>query len=623
MIPTSFVGRISLHQIHQLICTRIAENEYEDVYNFAEYEKESPLKARYHLSICFAVIVLLFTMPLSALAESAKVAVLPFAVHADKDYSFLQKGIVQMLTSRLSEPGKVTVIDPIATENALSAAQGLCGDALARQVGRQTGADLAINGSLTILGDSVSIDAKTIDITGSRQPITFFKQTQGLGNVIGQINLMAADINDRIFGVEKPVAATAAAAPAAVPTPAPPAVSAPVEPDVHMHPEKLLQQGRPLTTGTPTASPLVRAGVESQTSQTSSLNPAFIPARGSQARRGPGFWKSRNFKAMINGIDVGDVDNDGLLETVVAMPDKVMVLRFSQGRQQAVAEIKAESFVRNISVSIGDINGNGIPEIFVTALSVALDVVESSVLEFDGKKYQPILQGSHYYYNVISHPSLGARLFAQYQNGRSDPYNGAIFEMEWKGTDYEQIRKVLPPHKANVLGITIGNITDDQNETIAAFSPRDHLWVMDMNGKAEWKGNDPYGGSTLYFSSPPTDPLSDGEHSYLPTRLRAVDLDRDGKLEILTSKNSGSTGRKMDKQRYFKRSNIFGLIWDGLGLTPLWQTQEIAGRVQDLLVDDFDNDGKKELLAAVITKEGAIIFTEAHSALIAFELNTP
>ena len=574
------------------------------------------MSTRFHLLKSFMVIICLCMIPLTALAEPVKVAVLPFAIHSDKDYSFLQEGIVQMLTSRLSDPGKVTVIDPIATESAVSAAQGLSGDALARQVGKEIGADLAIHGSLTILGDSVSIDAKTIDISGSRQPMTFFKQTQGLGNVIGQINLMAGDINHQIFGVEKPATIAAMAAPAAAP--AQPIVPGPAQPDVHMHPEKLLQQGRPTSTGTHTASPLASAGVEQQTS---SLNPAFVSVRGSQARNSAGFWKSRNFTELINGIDVGDVDNDGLLETVVAMPEKVLVLRFYQGRRQTVAEIKAEGFVRNISVSVGDINGNGTPEIFVTALTVALDGVRSTVLEFDGKEYKPIVQDSHYYYNVIHHPTLGARLFAQFQNGRSDPQNGEIFEMEWKGAGYEQVRKVLPAHKANVLGMTIGDIIGDQGETVAAFSPRDDLRVMLTSGKEEWKGDDPYGGTTLYFSSPPTDPDSDGTASYLPTRLRAVDLDGDSKLEILTGKNRGGTGRKMDKQRYFKKSNIVALIWDGLGLVPSWQTPEIAGRVQDLVVADFDNDGRLELLAAVITKEGAIILTDARSALISFDLN--
>jgi hypothetical protein len=195
--------------------------------------------------------------------------------------------------------------------------------------------------------------------------------------------------------------------------------------------------------------------------------------------------------------------------------------------------------------------------------------------------------------------------------------------MEWKGADYEQVRQVLPDHKANVLGMAIGDITGDQTETVAVYNSRDELRVMTTRGKVEWKGNEAYGGTTLYFSSPPVDPDSDGKAAYLPIRLRLVDLDRDGKLEILTARNFGGTGRKMDVQRYFKKSNIVSLVWDGLGLAPSWKTQEIAGRVQDLVVADFDNDGDQELLAAAITKEGAIIFTDARSALIAFELNTP
>ena len=39
------------------------------------------------------------------------------------------------------------------------------------------------------------------------------------------------------------------------------------------------------------------------------------------------------------------------------------------------------------------------------------------------------------------------------------------------------------------------------------------------------------------------------------------------------------------------------------------------------MVGDFDNDGADELLVAVVAKEGAIIFTDAVSSLIAFDLN--
>ena len=60
-------------------------------------------------------------------------------------------------------------------------------------------ADFVLFGSLTVLGDSVSIDAKMVDITGGQPTMAFFDQSQDLGAVITKINQMAADINDKMF----------------------------------------------------------------------------------------------------------------------------------------------------------------------------------------------------------------------------------------------------------------------------------------------------------------------------------------------------------------------------------------------------------------------------------------
>ena len=585
------------------------------------------MKAHCRLYKIFIYIVLFSIIPTIAMAEPVKIAILPFAIHADKDYTFLQEGIVQMLTSRLSDPGKVTVIDPVATDEAVAAAQKASGDDLVRQVGLKLNADRTIHGSLTVLGDSVSIDAKMIDVTGVNPPLTFFKQTQGMGNVIGQINLMAADINRQAFGIEPPASSkVAVAAPTAVA--AMPPTSAPVQPsppDIHMHPEKLIQSGRAAVPNQRMESPLVASQTAAPTGSppVNQLNPAFITSPGMQTQGQVGFWKSRNYPALINGIDVGDVDGDGQMETVVAMPEKVMIYRFSQGRQQTVAEIETSRWVRNISVSIGDINGNGTLEIFVTAFTVAMDALQSSVLEYDGSQYRPIVEGTNYYYNVIQDAHLGSRLIGQSQSAGSDPFFGAIFEMEWKGVNYEPVRKILPSRKANVLGLTIGDITEAQEKSIIILGPRDHLRVMLPNGKTEWRSEDKFGGTTLYFAAPPTSPDQQYSNSYLPIRLRAIDFNHDGQFEVLTAKNHGSTGRVLETQRYFSKSHIVALRWDGLGLVPAWQTRQLSGRVQDFVVADFYNDGTTEILAAVISKEGAIIFTDARSTLIAFDLNLP
>ena len=57
----------------------------------------------------------------------------------------------------------------------------------------------------------------------------------------------------------------------------------------------------------------------------------------------PTFWKSRSFKYLINGLTVGDVNGDGLKETVIITPHEVRIYRMENSRFfqiQRIAEKK-------------------------------------------------------------------------------------------------------------------------------------------------------------------------------------------------------------------------------------------------------------------------------------------
>jgi len=564
-----------------------------------------------------AILFCLMLLPAVVAAAPAKVAVLPFTINSDKDYTFLQKGIVEMLSSRLASPGKVEVVDPLATTNAMAAAKGLSGDKLAQAVAGKLGADVAIFGSLTVLGESVSIDAKTLDITGGRQPLTFFKQTSGMGEVIPQINLMAGEINATLFGVAVPAVATAAPAVAAGAGAA--AAAATVQPDIHMHPEKLLQSGQVASPEGLPPSPLVNSTAAPAQQSSTTLNPAFVAAPGTQADGNAGFWKSRSYTHLISGVEVGDVDKDGLQETVVATPDKIFIYRFAQGKQQSVAEIEAGS-VRFISVSIGDINANGTPEIFVTGFATSLNALESSVYEYDGRAFTPIVENSRYYYSVVRHPALGAILLGQKQTSNESIFADPIFEMSWKGGEYVPERQVLKARKGNLLGFAYGDIMQNDGESAVVLDEDDRLRLLTPDGKRQWLSEDKYGGTTLHYL-PPAKALGDiNAKTYLPVRIRTADLDGNGKLEVLAIQNHDRARRLMIQQRIFSTGRIEALVWDGLGLAPAWQTRQLSGRIQDFAIGDFDNDGVNELLIGIVSKEGAVIFTDAQSSLVAFDL---
>ena len=156
-------------------------------------------------------------------AEPQRVALLPFKINAEKDLTYLQNGIYDMLSSRLTDPGKVQVLSRAEVDTALAGAAGPQDVAAARDLGAKVGADFILFGSLTMFGDSLSIDAKMVDVTGAKPPVAVFNQSPDTSGIIPAIDSFAADINAQVFGrgVSPPAVAATPAPAAPRPPPGP------------------------------------------------------------------------------------------------------------------------------------------------------------------------------------------------------------------------------------------------------------------------------------------------------------------------------------------------------------------------------------------------------------------
>ena len=89
-----------------------------------------------------------------------------------------------MLTSRIAWGDKVTVITRDETEKALSGRPERLNGQDARSLGASLGADYVLFGSVTVIGENVSIDAKMVDVSGASPTLSFFNQCKDMGEVI-------------------------------------------------------------------------------------------------------------------------------------------------------------------------------------------------------------------------------------------------------------------------------------------------------------------------------------------------------------------------------------------------------------------------------------------------------
>jgi TolB-like protein len=565
-----------------------------------------PMSSNGRIMLILACIcIVTFNFFTASAAAPKRIALLPFKINSDKDLSFLRDGIFDMLTTRLSKEGRVEVLGRAQVEEAIASAApaGAINENSARSIGARLNADFVLFGSLTVLGNNVSIDTKMLDVSGSRPTMTFFDQSQDLGAVITKINLIAVEINEKVFGRTQAAATTAApaaGAPAAAGAPQPEAKT-----DIHAHPEKVLKEDGFITHEKP-AGPATQGILEGAAQET-------------QGR----FWKSASFRHLINGVTLGDVDGDGKVETVTIAPHTVIIFRYAKGAFGKIAEIEESSSRNLLGVDCADINENGYAEIFVTGLNADHSVVNSFVLEYDGKNFAKIIDNSRYYYRVADTSNRGKILLGQ-RPGTGKPSAGAIFEMKWQNPEYVPADPLNTPRKTNLMGLTVGDVLNDGQETIVAYKEDDRIQVIDGSGDTLWDDRERFGGSMLYASIP-LDYRGQVENKwYYPLRLVVWYNKAKKESQVIAVQNFDAARMALDQFRYFTKAHIAGLTWDGVGLGPSWKTRDITGYIQDFTVGDFDNDGRDELVAALVIKEARVaLISEAKSTVIAYELTSP
>jgi hypothetical protein len=336
----------------------------------------------------------------------------------------------------------------------------------------------------------------------------------------------------------------------------------------------------------------------------------------------PASWKSQNFKAVIKGIALGDVDGDGKAEVVFISERRVYVNRLEEQRFIKIWEKDGKRNQKFIAVDVADVNGNGRAEIFVTSVKMPAQILDSFVVEWDGTGFGTVSEGDPRYYRVINMPDRGPVLLGQ-KARREDIFVPGVDELAWRNGEYGAAERLTLPKGVNIFGFAIGDVMNNGEQMIAAYDVGDHILLYNQSGEEQWKSDDKYGGSMNYLEHGSTsDDLKD--RLYLPQRIFIGDVDGDGKNEVIVSSNKGALGRMMVHFRKFSSGQIESLAWNDLGLTLTLNrhTPKVSGHISDYAIGDFDNDGRDEVVVTQVGQQGTIV-TAARSSIIGYEFPQP
>jgi len=137
----------------------------------------------------FCLLILLLATGSLWAKDKYTVTVLPFTLNSAENIDYVKKGIEEMLSTRISVPNKIEVTnkDVVLEELKKSNIKEITLVDVYK-LGNKLKSDYVVWGSITKIGNSLSIDGKLIDIVTSKSDIGIFTQSQNLDEVIPKIN---------------------------------------------------------------------------------------------------------------------------------------------------------------------------------------------------------------------------------------------------------------------------------------------------------------------------------------------------------------------------------------------------------------------------------------------------
>lgn len=577
----------------------------------AGHQEDTVTRALKHFNLLLTLgtaIFLIFAVSLPA--QSAKsIAVSPFVMQAPQDMAYLQKGIQNLLVSRLTLPGKTSAI-PLDNIVKLPVNQGMeLTNTTLSELKSQLGTDYLLVGSITAIGRSVSIDGWLYDLNQGGPPQKYTAQGLNLDDVIPQINLMASNITSAVSGLSAPESQNIAATG---------------------------QGSTPPQKAATALDVLVNPLLEGQ--NISYLNPNFIEITPEEVLKNLGVWRSQTIREGLVGMDVGDLNGDGKQEIAAVSYDQIYVFVRQGAGLKTVATNRASKMERFIWCTTKDLDGDGRDEILVSAMkkknitsggmeesmSSALseyNIPSSIVLKWDGRNLIRLEENIPYLLNVLN--LNGEKILMGQRIAPQGGFDDKIYEMNWQNNKLIATRVLdFPTKYCNVFNFTVADVDSNGSNEYVVILPDNRLAILKSNGQILWKSRHRFGATTNYLLGKISDARYNAiDYYYIPTPILVTDLNGDGIKEIVANRSPDYSRLLPAGFKYYESGQVVSLSWDQVGLIENWTTRELSGMVTSIRIADTDSNGIPELLVSVVLGKELTALWKTESVVFAYDLN--
>ena len=527
------------------------------------------------------VVALLCLPAMAAAAAGQSFAVAPFAIHGPDKYQYLGQGVQSMLESRLTWPGHLSLADKGQVSARLPKAPA--SEAEARKAQTDLGAAYLVYGSMTVSGDQASIDIMVLGPNGKKWPKTVSTK---LSDLIPAMERASQDINHDIFQ------------------------------------RATTNSGKGGTSGQDIKQ-LNPDFVVNQTNenQKAYLNPNFRYAGPVES---PGVWRSQSLPIVSSGVAIADFGGTGQNQVAILAKASVEVFQYKDRQLLPVARYAFAPNLKGLRISALDVNGDGKAEIIVS--TNYLKEPRSFILSLEGNQLKAVSKDVKLYLSVATAPPDFRPQLVGSKGDSKDLFARGVHNVIFASGQPQLSTRLPLPDKANPFNFAY--LPEKSGYKVILNDDRDHLVVYTAKGERVAATEEQYCGSAIGLEydtlmAPMDKPTQDylWNYYYIPLPILVADLNKDGRNEVLVSKNISLAAQFFETFRTFSQGEIHSLFWDGVGMNLLWKTRRIKGTITGYTLADIDNDGQKELVVCLNTWPGAAGVAPRRTIILAYKLD--
>ncbi len=328
---------------------------------------------------------------------------------------------------------------------------------------------------------------------------------------------------------------------------------------------------------------------------------------------------------------VGDVDGNGAEEMIILSGSAMELYRTEDRKIVKVGGGRLDAALECHAMNLADLDKDGREEIY---LSCTRDLAVSSVVvRWQPASGQFIVSAENipWYLRPLQLPGKGWRLVGQKRGmEKTELLKPGVYLLEGEGDGrYREGERLPLPAGINVFDFVYADLDGDRAMELVAIDGKEKLRVYSSTNELLSVSKNSYGGSKIYIGPSRAGVLNEQDRKnftpdedmarkliFVPGRLQVVDVDGNGRDEVVTNRNSLSALSILEKMRIYNDGLVVGLTWDGETMNEAWRSGSFRGYITGFTLSPKTTDrrwraaaegpAKADLFVAHLPRSGTL-----------------